>query len=75
MNLKARGVSSLLFLYLKGVSSMKLPEIKVKITNTDVFIQIMEYIKTIILDDRMPGDLANEMQEKIGDILKGCKCR
>jgi len=54
---------------------MKLPEIKAKITDTDVFIQIMEYIKTIILDDRMPGDLANEMQEKIGDILKGCKCR
>lgn len=50
-------------------------KVTTKIMDTYVFLEIIEYIKTVIFDDRMPGDLANEMQEKIGDILKGCKCR
>jgi hypothetical protein len=50
-------------------------EVKVRITDLDLFTELVGYLKEVILDDRMPGDLANEMQEKIGDILKGCKCR
>lgn len=50
-------------------------EVKVRITDLDLFTELVGYLKEVIFDERMPGELANEMQEKIGDILKGCKCR
>jgi len=45
-------------------------EVKVSVTDTDVFKNLIDYIKIVIWDSRMPGDLANEMQEKIGEIIK-----
>jgi hypothetical protein len=51
-------------------------EIKVNITDLDLFIELIDYLKDVILHDkRMPGGLANEMQEKIGNIIKECRKR
>lgn len=49
---------------------MKGLEVKVSLTDADVFKNLIKYIKTVIWDNRMPGDLANEMQDKISEIMK-----
>ena len=50
---------------------MAIFEVKVRITDLDLFTELVDYLKTTILfDERMPGDLANEMQEEIGKIIK-----
>lgn len=48
-------------------------EVKVKITDLDIFTELINYLKTVILDQRIPGELANEMQENIGRIMKECE--
>ena len=44
-------------------------EVKVRITDLDLFTELVGYLKEVIFDERMPGELANEMQEKIGEII------
>lgn len=48
-------------------------EIKVKITDTELFTRLINLMKEAVLDSRMPGDLANEIQDEIGEILKECE--
>lgn len=45
-------------------------EVKVKITDMDLFTRLIGIMKDAVLDKRMPGDLANEIQDKIGEIIK-----
>mgnify|MGYP000945594794 CR=1 FL=1 len=47
-------------------------EVKVKITDMDLFTRLIDVMKDAVLDSRMPGDLANEIQYQIGAIIKEC---
>lgn len=48
-------------------------EVNVSITDTVLFAKLIDCIKTTVLDERIPGGLANEMQDKIEQILKECE--
>lgn len=51
-------------------------EVKVRISDLDLWTELVDYLKDVILhDERMPGDLANEMQEKIGKFVKESRHR
>ena len=39
--------------------------VTVSIKDTEIFEELIKYLKEVILDERMPGDLANEMQDRI----------
>lgn len=49
--------------------------LNVKLTDMDIFQELIDYLQEVILDDRMPGDLANEMQDKIGSIIEEARKR
>lgn len=48
-------------------------KVEVKIIDLDVFTELINYLKSVVLDKRMPGELANEMQENIGRIMEECR--
>nr|WP_312578221.1 hypothetical protein [Sedimentibacter sp.] len=50
-------------------------KVTVRISDLDLFKKLTNYLKDVILDERMPGELANEMQEKISEIVEECKNR
>jgi hypothetical protein len=51
-------------------------EVKVRISDLDLWTDLIDYLKDVILHDkRMPGDLANEMQDKIGSIIEEARKR
>lgn len=46
-------------------------EFNIKVSDLDIWTELINYLKEVIMhDERMPGDLANEMQDKIGSIIK-----